>query len=163
MDFIASDQSCLNWTGDCLVIGLLEESLPLTGILSELNDKVSGLLQTLIEEESFEGKAGTTAITRIGVGSSIKKIGLVGLGSSDAMALEGLRRGAATAARLAKKAKSASLGLSFPVWNNSQALTAQSLSEGIMLALAQDHRFKSEPEPEKIKLDAVHLLSFAGE
>ncbi len=46
------------------------------------------------------------------------------------MALEGLRKGAAIAARLAKKAKSRSLGISFPVWNNSQSLTAQALSEG---------------------------------
>ena len=162
MDFIASDQSCLNWTGDCLIVGLLEESLPLTGILSELNDQVSGLLQTLIEEESFEGKAGTTAITRLGPNLPIKKIGVVGLGSSDTMALEDLRRGAAIAARLAKKAKSHSLGISFPVWNNSQSLTAQALSEGIILALRQDHRFKSEPD-KGAELSQVHLLSFAGE
>ena len=162
MDFIASDQSCLNWTGDCLIVGLLEESLPLTGILSELNDQVSGLLQTLIAEESFEGKAGTTAITRLGSDSSIKKIGVVGLGSSDTMALEDLRRGAAIAARLARKAKSHSLGISFPVWNNSQSLTAQALSEGIILALSQDHRFKSEPD-KSTELSQVHLLSFAGE
>lgn len=163
MDFIASDQSCLSWKGDCLVIGLLEESLPLTGILSDLNDKVDGLLQTLIDEEAFEGKAGSTAITRLSPGSDVKKIGLVGLGSSDAMALESLRLGAATAARLAKKAKSSTLGISFPVWNNSQSLTAQALSEGAALALNQDRRFKSEPDKSKVKLAEVHLLSFPGE
>jgi leucyl aminopeptidase len=168
MDFIASDQSCLNWTGDCLVIGLLEESLPLTGILSELNDKVAGLLQTLIDEESFEGKADTTAITRLGPDCAIKKIAIVGLGASDGMALEGLRRGAAIAARLAKKAKSASMAISFPVWNNSQSLTAQALSEGIILALSQDNRFKSkdtdkEAAKKGIELSQAHLLAFPGE
>ncbi len=163
MDFIASDQSCLDWQGDCLVVGFLEESLPLTGILSELNDKVDGLLQTLIEEESFEGKAGTTAITRLSVGSPIKKIGIVGLGSSDAMNLESLRQGAAIAARLAQKAKSASLGISFPVWNNSQALTAQALTEGIILALNKDSRFKSEPAKNTTELSQTHLLAFSGE
>ena len=163
MDFIASDQSCISWEGDCLVIGLLEESLPLTGILSDLNDKVDGLLQTLIDEEAFEGKAGSTAITRLGLSSGVKKIGIVGLGSSDTMALESLRLGAAAAARLAKKAKSSSLGISFPVWNNSQSLTAQALSEGAALALNQDHRFKSDPEKTKTKLSQVHLLMFPGE
>ncbi len=163
MDFIASAQSCLDWKGDCLVIGLLEESLPLTGILADLNDKAEGLLQTLIDEEAFEGKAGSTAITRLGIDSPIKKIGLVGLGSSDGMALETLRRGAAIAARLAQKAKSKSMGISFPVWNNSQALTAQALSEGAALALAQDRRFKSEPSHNKTELSEVHLLSFQGE
>jgi len=125
------------------VIGLLEESLPLTGILSDLNDKVAGLLQILIDEEAFEGKVGSTAMTRLGPDSPVKKIAIVGLGSSDGMALEGLRRGAATAARLAKRAKSASMAISFPVWNNNQALTAQALSEGIILALNHDTRFKS--------------------
>ena len=169
MDFIASDRSCLDWTGDCLVIGLLEESLPLTGILSELNNKVGGLLQTLIEEESFEGKVGTSAITRLAPNSSVKKIGIVGLGSSDGMALESLRRGAANAARLAKKAKSASLAISFPVWNNGQSLTASALTEGISLALNQDNRFKSEgfksegSAKKGPELSEAHLLAFAGE
>lgn len=163
MDFIASDRSCLNWTGDCLVIGLSEESLPLTGILSDLNDKVAGLLQTLIEEEEFEAKVGTTAITRLGPDSPVRKIGVVGLGSSDAMELEGLRRGAAIAARMATKAKCRTLGISFPVWNNSQSLTAQAITEGMILANNRDRRFKSEPDKSKAELGQVELLSFAGE
>ncbi|MGB3768767.1 MAG: leucyl aminopeptidase [Phormidesmis sp.] len=163
MDFIASDQSCLDWTGDCLLIGLSEESLPLTGILSDLNDKVSGMLQMLIEEEAFEGKSGSTAITRLSPGSHVKKIGVIGLGSSDGMNLEGLRRGAAVAARTAQKAKCKSLGISFPVWNNSQSLTAQALTEGAILALNQDLRFKSEPDKSKTELEQVSLLSFVGE
>ncbi|MGB7247941.1 MAG: leucyl aminopeptidase [Phormidesmis sp.] len=163
MDFIASDQSCLNWTGDCLVIGLLEESLPLTGILSDLNDKVAGLLQTLIDEELFEGKAGTSAITRLSPNSPIKKIAVVGLGSSEAMALEGLRRGAGAAARLTQAAKCQSMGISFPVWNNSQSLTAQALTEGVILALNKDNRFKSEADKNRTELTDIHLLAFAGE
>ena len=163
MDFIASDRSCLDWTGDCLLIGLLEESLPLTGILSDLNDQVSGMLQTLIEEEAFEGKIGTTAITRLGPNASVKKIGVVGLGSSDYMDLEGLRKGAAIAARTAQKARCKSLGISFPVWNNGQALTVQAITEGATLALNKDNRFKSEPDKNKVDLEQIHLLSFAGE
>ena len=163
MDFIASDRSCLDWTGDCLLIGLLEESLPLTGILSDLNDQVSGMLQTLIEEEAFEGKIGTTAITRLGPNASVKKIGVVGLGSSDNVDLEGLRKGAAIAARTAQKARCKSLGISFPVWNNSQALTVQAITEGATLALNKDNRFKSEPDKNKVDLEQIHLLSFAGE
>ncbi|MEL6940149.1 MAG: M17 family peptidase N-terminal domain-containing protein, partial [Cyanobacteria bacterium J06598_1] len=163
MDFIASAQSCLDWQGDCLVIGLLEESLPLTGILSDLNKQVDGLLQTLIDEEAFEAKAGSTAISRVGGQSAVKKIAVVGLGSSDAMNLESLRRGAAVAARLAKKAKATSLAISFPVWNNGPSLTAEALTEGATLALNQDHRFKSKPDKSTAELAEVHLLSFQGE
>ncbi|MBE9059598.1 leucyl aminopeptidase [cf. Phormidesmis sp. LEGE 11477] len=163
MDFIASGKSCLEWQGDCLVVGLLEESLPLTGVLSDLNDQVGGLLQMLIEEEAFKGKAGSTAVTRLGPDSDIKKMGVVGLGSSDSMGLESLRKGAATAARLAQKAKCPVLGMSFPVWNNNPTLTAQALAEGATLALNQDNRFKSELETEKTALSAIHLLSFEGQ
>ncbi len=144
------------------MIGLSEESLPLTGILSDLNAQVDGLLQTLIDEEAFEGKAGTTAITRLNAGSSVKKIGVLGLGSSDAMNLESLRRGAASAAKLAQKAKATSLAISFPVWNNGPAVTAQALTEGIILALNKDSRFKSEPDKTKTELSQIHLLAFAG-
>ena len=144
-------------------MGLSEESLPLTGILSDLDKKVAGMLQILIEEESFEGKLGSTAITRLSPGSDVKKIGVVGLGSSAGMDLEGLRKGAAIAARTAQKAKCKSLAISFPVWNNSQALTAQALTEGAALALNKDNRFKSEPDKNTTELDQVHLLSFSGE
>ncbi len=163
MDFIASDQSCLSWQGDCLVIGLLEESLPLTGILSDVNDKVGGLLQMLIDEEAFIAKSGATAMTRLSSDSLVKKIGIVGLGSSEGMTLEALRKGAAIAARLAKKAKVKSLGISFPTWNNSPSLTAQALTEGVILANSQDSRFKSEPEKSTVELSDVALLSFQGE
>ncbi|MEL7050749.1 MAG: leucyl aminopeptidase [Cyanobacteria bacterium J06634_6] len=163
MDLIASDQSCLSWQGDCLIIGLLEESLPLTGILSDLNDKVDGLLQTLIDEEDFEAKVGSSAVTRVGKAGGIKKIGVVGLGSSDGMNLEALRRGAAGAARAATKAKVVSLAISFPVWNNNPSLTAQAIAEGTILALNKDSRFKSEPDKSATKIDQVNLLSFPGE
>ncbi|MEO0457688.1 MAG: leucyl aminopeptidase [Cyanobacteria bacterium P01_A01_bin.114] len=162
MDFVASDKSCLTWSGDCLVIGLSEESLPLTGILSELNDRLSGLLQELIDEVEFTGKTGSSASTRV-AGAAIRKLGILGLGRSDALTLEGLRRAAASAARLAKQEKCATLGVSFPVWNNSPALTTQSLLEGAALAMYQDIRFKSEPEKSKVQLEVVHLLEHVGQ
>jgi predicted amidohydrolase len=56
MEFHASAQTGLTWSGDCLVIGLTEASLPLIGPLAELNTQVSGLLQELIAETEFTGK-----------------------------------------------------------------------------------------------------------
>ncbi|MBE9079534.1 leucyl aminopeptidase [Romeria aff. gracilis LEGE 07310] len=162
MNFLASAQSCLDWSGDCLVIGLSEESLPLTGILAELNDKLSGLLQELIDESEFEAKATSTAILRVGSGP-IRKLGIVGLGRADELNLEGLRQAAARAARLAQQARCAQLGISFPVWNNHPALTAQALVEGAILALYQDTRFKSEADPAHFQVEQVHLLELSGQ
>ncbi|NEP18118.1 MAG: leucyl aminopeptidase [Leptolyngbya sp. SIO4C1] len=163
MEFVASDKSCLTWSGDCLVIGLSEESLPLTGILADLNRQCSGLLQELIDESEFTGKADSTAVIRLGGDAAVRKLGIVGLGGSDELSLERLRRAAASAARLAKKEKCATLGISFPVWNNSPALTTQSLVEGSLLAMHQDSRFKSEPEKSKVELETVHLLEQVGQ
>ena len=63
MDFQATDKSCLNWSGDCLIIGVSEASLPLKGVLAELNDKLAGLMQEVIDEAEFKGKEGSVLIT----------------------------------------------------------------------------------------------------
>ena len=163
MDFQATDKSCLTWSGDCLIIGVSEESLPLSGVLSDLNDKLAGLVQDVIDEAEFKGKAGSTVITRLGKESSVRKLGLVGLGSVAALNLEDLRRASASAARLANKAKCQSMGLSLPIWGNDPGLTAQALTEGVKLALYQDNRFKSESENDGVKVEQVHLLDLPGQ
>jgi len=162
MEFHASAQTCLTWSGDCLVIGLTEASLPLTGPLADLNTQVSGLLQELIAETEFTGKDGSTAVIR--VGGTVKKLGIVGLGSADDLSLEGIRRAAAAAARMAKKEKCTTLGLSLPTYQNDPAQTAQAAVEGATLALHQDKRFKSEDKDNgKVVLEAIHLLDLAGQ
>ncbi|MBD2109327.1 leucyl aminopeptidase [Nodosilinea sp. FACHB-13] len=163
MEFHASNTPLLDWSGDALIIGLSEDALPLTGTVAELNSRVSGLLQDLIDDVEFTGKDGSTAITRVGGGASFRKLGLIGLGASNTMTAETLRRAAAAAARLAKKEKSASLGLSMPVVQNDPALTAQALAEGVSLALHQDNRFKSEDKNGKATVEQVHLLDLAGQ
>lgn len=167
MKFHASNTPLLDWSGDALIIGLSEDALPLTGTLAELNSRVSGLLQDLIDDVEFTGKDGATAITRVGSGASFRKLGLVGLGASSAMTADTLRRAAAAAARLAKKEKSASLGLSMPLVQNDAALTTQALAEGVSLALHQDNRFKSEDKNGKkngkVPVEQVHLLDLAGQ
>ncbi|MEM9807903.1 MAG: leucyl aminopeptidase [Cyanobacteria bacterium P01_D01_bin.56] len=160
MKFVASDKSCLTWSGDCLVVGLSEESLPLTGLLSELNESVSGLLQELIDETDFKAKAGSSAVIR--VGGQVRKLAIVGLGASDELKLESLRRAAAIAAKLAKREKCAALGISFPIWNNSPDRTAQTIAEGVTLAMHEDKRFKSEPDPSKVDLTDIALLDLPG-
>jgi len=161
MEFYASDQSYLTWSGDCLVIGLTEADLPLSGRLAELDSHVNGLVQELIDEVDFTGKTGTTASTR--VGSTIRKLGLVGLGAADTVTSESLRRAAASAARLAKAEKSAQLGLSLPRGSVEPAMAAQAMAEGVMLALYEDTRFKSESDSPSKPLEQVSLLELSGQ
>ncbi|MBE9158860.1 leucyl aminopeptidase [Nodosilinea sp. LEGE 06152] len=163
MEFHASGTPCLDWSGDALILGLSEDALPLSGPLAELNSHVSGLLQELIDEVEFTGKAGSTGITRVGAGAKLRKLGVVGLGATDAINADTLRRAAAAAARLAKKEKCATLGLSVPTLHSDAALTAQALAEGAMLALHQDNRFKSEDKNGKPTVEHIHLLDLSDQ
>ncbi|MEW6498075.1 MAG: M17 family peptidase N-terminal domain-containing protein, partial [Cyanobacteriota bacterium] len=87
MEIRATDTLRLDWTGDALAVGLFEDGLELTGDLAQLDEKLAGTLKELIEETEFKAIVGSSAVTRVGAGSSIRKIILVGLGKSDALKL----------------------------------------------------------------------------
>ncbi|NMF64509.1 leucyl aminopeptidase [Brasilonema octagenarum] len=163
MEILATDTSLLEWTGDGLAIGLFEDAVELTGEQVTLDEKLAGSIKELIAEEEFKGKQGSTAVTRVGGGSPVRKIILVGLGKPEAFKLETLRRSVANVARLAKKQKCKTLGISLPIWNNDPTQTAQALAEGVQLGLYQDNRFKSEPEDKGPQVEKVDLLGLGGQ
>jgi leucyl aminopeptidase len=163
MQIRATDTSYLNWSGDALAIGLFEDATEVTGKLAQLDEKLAGTIAELIDEAEFKGKANSTAATRVGGSSPIRKIMLVGLGKADTLKLDGIRTAAAAIARLAKQEKSKSLGISLPVVDSDPAATAQVITEGILLSLHQDNRFKSDPEDKGAKLETVELLGFTGQ
>lgn len=162
MDLRVTKTPLLNWSGDGLAVGLFEGSLELVGDVASLDKKLSGVLKELIADVDFKGKEGSTAAARVGGGSSIRKVILVGLGQSDSLRLDGVRRAAAAIARTARKERCKTLGISLPVWNADPAKTAQAIAEGVELALYQDLRFKSEPD-EKAGVEQVELLGFDGQ
>ncbi|KAB8335378.1 leucyl aminopeptidase [Scytonema tolypothrichoides VB-61278] len=163
MEIITTNTPLLEWTGDGLAIGLFEDAVELTGELATLDEKLAGSIKELIAEEEFKGKQNTSIVTRVGSGSPVRKIILVGLGKPEAFKLETLRRSAASVARLAKKQKCKTLGISLPICNNDPTQTAQALAEGVQLALYQDNRFKSEPEDKGPQVEKVDLLGLGGQ
>ena len=162
MEFRATEQSSLTWSGDCLVIGLFEDTTQLTGALAELDQTLSGLLKELIDETEFKATAGNSVVTRVSNGP-IRKIGLVGLGKPEILKFDTLRRAAAAIARLARREKCKSLGISLPICAANPDMTAQAIAEGVILALHQDQRFKSEAKEGGLKLERVDLLELAGQ
>ncbi len=146
MEIQATETPVLEWSGDCLALGLFEEAVELTDQLAALDQRLNGVLQELISETEFKGKSGKSAITRIGGQSPVRKLMLIGLGKAADLKLDDLRRAAAAIARQGRKERCKTLGVSLPVWQDNPALTAQALSEGIELALHRDQRFKSDPE-----------------
>jgi len=158
-----SDKTLLNWTGDTLAIGLFEDAVELTNDLAVLDEQLAGILKELIAEEEFTGKANSLISSRVGVGKSIKKVILIGLGKPDSLKLDSLRQFAATIARSAKKQKTKTLGISLPLWNNDPTATTQAIAEGLQLALYQDTRFKSEVEEKSPKIVSIDLLGLVGQ
>ncbi|MGF1490425.1 MAG: leucyl aminopeptidase [Prochloraceae cyanobacterium] len=156
------DTSKLDWKGDLLAVGIFEGETELSGELAQLNEKLSGTIKEIIEEEEFEAKPGSSAVTRVGGDSQIRKIVLVGLGKAEDLKLDSIRRSAAAIARIAKKEKSKTLGISLPVAEENASATARVITEGIILPLHQDNRFKSEPEDKAAKLETVDLLGLAN-
>ncbi len=163
MEIRAINTPLLEWTGDCLAIGLFEDAVELTGDLATLDEKFAGILKELITEEEFKGKAGSSIVSRLGGNSPVRKVILVGLGKKEAWKLDTLRRSTAVVARAGKKQKSKTLGISLPIWNDDLAKTAQAMTEGVQLALYQDNRFKSEPEDKGPQVEQVDLLGLDGQ
>ncbi len=163
MDIRAIDTPRLDWAGDALALGFFEDAVEVTDDLAALDEKFAGTLNELIAETEFKGKEGSSAVSRVGAGSPVRKIILVGLGKADAFQPDTLRRIGAAIARLAKKEKSKTLGISLPVWNHAPDATAGAIAEGILLALHKDNRFKSEPEDKETPLERVDLLGLAGQ
>ena len=161
MQITATDKALLDWTGDLLAVGIAEGETELTGDLATLDEKLGGTISELIADEEFEGKAGTTAISRVGGKNPVRKIALVGLGKQEDLKLDSWRSAAAAIARLAKKEKT--LGISLPNGSVSAADVAQAMTEAIILALHEDNRFKSEPESKAPKLETIDLIGLSGQ
>ncbi|MDJ0598426.1 MAG: leucyl aminopeptidase [Crocosphaera sp.] len=158
MDIRGTDTPLLDWTGDAIALGLFENETALTGELSQLDEKIGKIITELIEETEFEGKSGSSAVTRIGGNSPIRKLMIIGLGKRDELSLDTVRLGAATVARLGKKEKVKTLAIQFPVVNEDKGATSAAIAEGMILSLHQDNRFKSEPEDKPLKLETVDIL-----
>ena len=161
MQIRATDTTLLDWTGDLLAVGILEGETELTGDLAKLDEKLAGILTELIAEEEFKGKAGSSVVSRVGGKNSVRKIALVGLGKSDDLKLDSWRTATAAIARLAGKEKH--LGIGLPIGESTPEAIAEAMTEGIILALHQDNRFKSEPEEKETKLETVDLIGLGSQ
>ena len=125
MQIKATDTTLLDWTGDLLVVGILEGETQLSGDLAKLDEKLAGTISELIADEEFEGKAGTSAMGRVGGKNPVRKVAIVGLGKAEDLKLESWRGAAAAVARMATKEKT--LGISLPRGSESASAIAQAM------------------------------------
>ena len=159
MEIKISNSTKLDWSGDALAIGFTaNDEIKLTEELEKLDQKLDGTIAELIAETEFKGKSGSSAIARVGGKSPIRKIILVGLGKAEELTLDSFRQAGGSIARAAKTANVKTLAIAINNDNYDNDILAQVISEGIILALHQDNRFKSEQDDAKIKLETIELL-----
>jgi leucyl aminopeptidase len=161
MKVLGINDSLVDFSGEGLAIGLFEDKLELTGDLKALDAKLSGLVSEIITEADFKGKSGSSIATRV-MGMGFKKLMIFGLGKSDKLKFEALRKVAGNMAKAARREKCKTIGVSLPVVNSNAAGTAQAIAEGIELALYKDMRFKSEKD-ESTVVESASLIGFAGQ
>lgn len=162
MDIKISSQSILDWSGDIIALGLYSSDVELNGDLAPFDQKFDGIISELIKEQNFKGETSSALHTRIGAKSSIKKVILVGLGEKKDVTLNTFRIAGATIARLARDEKATNIALYLPSEDYQGDKIAQVVTEGVILALHNDNRFKSEQEGDKVTLNTVELLGITA-
>lgn len=163
MDIRVTNISNLEWVGDAIALGFFEGNLELSGNLSQLDTKLAGTIAELIEETEFKGKVGSTAVARVGSNTPIRKVILVGLGKAETRQLDSYRTAGAAIARIAKRQKCKTLAIDLPLGSHAPDQVTQAITEGFLLALHQDHRFKSESEDKPPVITSVDLLGLVGQ
>ena len=161
MQITATATKLLDWQGDLLAIGINEGETELSGDLAKLDEQLAGTLSESIVDEEFEGKSGSSVVSRVGGGNSVRKVALIGLGKAEDLKLDSWRSAAAAIARLATKEKT--LGIYLPKGSEPPEHLAQAMTEAVILALHQDNRFKSEPEDKEPKLETIELIGLSGQ
>jgi leucyl aminopeptidase len=161
MKILGINDSLVDFSGEGLAIGLFEDKLELTGDMQALDAKLSGLVSEIIKEADFKGKSGSSIATRV-MGMGFKKLMVFGLGKSDKLKFEALRKVAGNMAKAARREKCKTFGVSLPIVNSNAAGTVQAIAEGIELALYKDRRFKSEKD-ESTVVESASLIGFVGQ
>ena len=145
-----SSQAVQDWSGDVLVVGLLQDQ-PAT----ELEARFPGLGAAL-EQQQFKGKpAEQLLINRLG-SDGPQRLVVLGLGPANGFNLDGVRSAAARAAKAAS-GHTGKLGLQLSWDGLEPAAAAAAAAEAARLALYADQRFRKAPEPRR-QPDALELI-----
>lgn len=162
MEIKISNINKLHWTGDALALVFLEDKVELNEELKQLDEKLDGTIHELITETEFTGKSGITVMARVGGKNSLRKIILTGLGKSEDLRVDSFRQVGGVIARVAKQAKVKTLAMAINNSDYENDLLAQVISEGIILALHEDKRFKSDDDSKNI-LETIELLELPAD
>ncbi|NJN75622.1 MAG: leucyl aminopeptidase [Synechococcaceae cyanobacterium RL_1_2] len=151
-----------DWEGETLALGLWhQDNDHVPEALTSLDQKLNGAIAELITDLAFRGDGNTSGFTRLGGNSPIRKLMLVGLGPQAAATPNTLRQAAGLVGRSCLMERVKQLGLWFPGLETPQHTAA--IAEGLLLAVHQDDRFKSEANPQASLLENVDIIGVEGQ
>ncbi|NIP28877.1 MAG: leucyl aminopeptidase [Phycisphaerae bacterium] len=146
---------------DLLVVGHFSDAKGLDKVNAELNRKLDGAIERLIELGDFEGKEGTSAIVYGNANIGAKRVLLLGLGERKKATPDTIRKTAARAANRAvsMKAKNMSLALHRAVGGRlDPSKMGQACAEGTYFGSFRYDEFVTENEngrPEKLGVEVI--------
>ncbi len=163
MDLSISARSPENLRVDCLTVLLFRELPVANSPLSQLDDKLGGVIAGLVETKEIKGKSGEQTYLHDTGPLAAKRLLVMGCGKAESFDLRDVQGLAGRAARLARSKGHGSLGLLLSLPEDTEldsAAVARVAAEGVAMALYQGDHYKEKPE--KRFLDSLVLCGLGN-
>lgn len=121
-----------------------------------IDERLGGAISEVIEAGDFDAKVGAAQVLYTRGAISAKRVMLVGLGDSDALTADTLRRAAATGVQKARDFNVKQVAI-VPISELAASIAAQAITEGATLGLYRYHGQKSSDVPEAVP-ETLNLL-----
>jgi leucyl aminopeptidase len=146
---------------DALAVGVFEGEKPDAGVLAELDQRIGGVLTSLIETGEFIGKASESAYVHSTGEMKARRLLLLGAGKRDEFKADNVRRMAGVAARTlrGKKARTFAFLQRFGL---DASECAQAATEGALLALFEPDKYHTSDKTES-HLDQMMIATDGNE
>src|SRR6202451_1269293 len=144
---------------EALVSYVFEESDPIQGRISEIDQAVNGLLRNLAKSGELTGKALEMTLVHAPAGLKAARLLLVGAGKREQFTSATLRKLAGAALRYLKARSIKQLAFLVRE-NNATEESAQAIAEGVLTANFETDKYKTEKKNDK-SIDTVLLTGYS--
>jgi len=145
---------------DMLAVGIFSDAKKLDKLCGQLNSKLDGGIQKLIDLGDFKGKEGSSSIVYGNDLIGAKRIMLVGLGDKKKATIDTLRKAAASSANKAVAAKIENLSLALHIAFGAKfddAVAGRVCGEGVYFGSYRYDEFVTEKEDENGRLKKLNV------
>ena len=142
-----------------LTVGVLEGTETLTGWLAILDTALGGAIRRALSSGDFRGKSSDELVLYGSGNTGFRRLLLLGLGQSDRLDWESVRRTAGRAIRVAERMRLESLSISLDAFSDIDATsTAQAAAEGAALAGWKFRELKTDSSTDPPEVTAVDIV-----